>query len=77
MSACSVDVSVTGHRATATLLSILSLAVAGAIWSLAAAMGFAPWLQLDVGLGGVSIDAGLAVQLPSRCSFSASASSSP
>ena len=47
----------------ATLVSILSLAVAGAIWSLAAAVGFAPWLRLDVGLGGVSIDAGLAVQL--------------
>ena len=47
----------------ATLVSILSLAVAGAIWSLAAAIGFAPWLRLDVGLGGASIDAGLAVQL--------------
>ena len=46
-----------------TLVSILSLAVAGAVWSLAAAVGFAPWLRLDVGLGGVSIDAGLAVQL--------------
>ena len=48
----------------ATLASILSLAAAGALWSLAAAVGFAPWLQMDVGLGGaVSVDAGFAVQL--------------
>jgi hypothetical protein len=47
----------------ATLVSILSLAVAGAVWSLAAAVGIAPWLQLDVGLGGVATNAGLAVQL--------------
>ena len=48
----------------ATLVSILSLAAAGALWSLAAAVGFAPWLQLNVGLGGTgSVDAGLAVQL--------------
>ena len=46
-----------------TLVSILSLAVAGAAWSLAAAFGFAPWLRLDVGLNGVSADAGFAVQL--------------
>ena len=46
-----------------TLVSILSLAVAGAVWSIAAAFGFAPWLQLDVALGGISADAGLAVQL--------------
>ena len=32
----------------ATLGSILSLAVAGAIWSLAAAIGFAPWLRLQL-----------------------------
>ena len=45
-------------------MSILSLAAAGALWSLAAAVGFAPWLQMDVGLGGTgSVDAGLAVQL--------------
>jgi hypothetical protein len=48
----------------ATLVSILSLAAAGALWSLAAAVGFAPWLQMHVGLGGaVSVDAGFAVQL--------------
>ena len=47
----------------ATLVSILSLAVAGAVWSLGAAIGFAPWLRLDVGLGDVSTDAGTAVQL--------------
>jgi hypothetical protein len=47
----------------ATLVSILSLAVAGAVWSLAAAVGLAPWLRLDVGLGGVSTDAGFAAQL--------------
>ena len=35
----------------ATLVSMLSLAVAGAVWSLAAAVGFAPWLRLDVQLG--------------------------
>ena len=46
-----------------TLVSILSLAVAGAAWSLAAAVGLAPWLRLDVGLGGASIDAGFAVQV--------------
>ena len=46
-----------------TLVSILSLAVAGAVWSLAAAVGFAPWLRLDVGLNGVSADAGFAVQV--------------
>ena len=47
----------------ATLVSILSLALAGALWSLAAAVGIAPWLRLDVGLGGASADAGFAVQL--------------
>jgi cell division septum initiation protein DivIVA len=47
----------------ATLVSILSLAIAGSIWSLAATVGFAPWLRLDVGLGSVPIDAGVAVQL--------------
>ena len=46
----------------ATLASFLSLALAGAVWSLAAAIGFAPWLRLDVGLGGVSTDAGPVVQ---------------
>lgn len=47
----------------ATLVSILSLAVAGALWSLAAAVGFAPWLQLNVGMGDVSVDAGPVIQL--------------
>ena len=48
----------------ATLVSIVSLAAAGALWSLAAAVGFAPWLRLDVGLGGaLPVDAGFAVQL--------------
>ncbi len=46
-----------------TLVSILALAVAGLAWSLAAAVGFAPWLHLDVGLGGVATDAGQAIQL--------------
>ena len=46
-----------------TLACIVSLAVTGVVWSLAAAVGFAPWLRLDVGLGAVSTDAGLAVQL--------------
>ena len=47
----------------AALALILSLALAGAVWSLAAAAGFAPWLQLPVGLGGAPVDAGPAVQL--------------
>jgi hypothetical protein len=47
----------------ATLASILLLAISGVVWSLAAAVGFAPWLRLDVGLGDVSTDAGVAVQL--------------
>ena len=46
-----------------TLVSLLSLAFAGAAWVLAAAVGLAPWLRLDVGLGGVSTDAGPAIQL--------------
>ena len=54
----------------ATLVSILSLAVAGAIWSLAAAIGFAPWLRLDVGLGGASIDAGNTLLSPGSRSVS-------
>ena len=45
-----------------TLVSLLSLAFAGAVWALAAAVGLAPWLRLDVGLGGVSTDAGPAIQ---------------
>ena len=47
----------------ATLASLASLAVAGALWSLAAALGFAPWLGLNVDLGGISVDAGHVVQL--------------
>jgi hypothetical protein len=47
----------------ATLVSILSLALAGAVWSLAATVGLLPWLRLDVGLGDTSIDAGVAAQL--------------
>jgi hypothetical protein len=47
----------------ATLVSILSLAVAGAVWSLAATVGLVPWLRLDIGLGDTSVDAGVAVQL--------------
>ena len=46
-----------------TLVCIVSLAVAGIVWSLAAVVGLAPWLRLDVGLGGLSADAGPAVQL--------------
>ena len=38
----------------ASLGFIIALAVAGTIWSLAAAVGLAPWLELDVGLGGGS-----------------------
>ena len=45
-----------------TLVSLLSLAFAGAAWALAAVVGLVPWLRLDVGLGGVSTDAGPAIQ---------------
>ena len=46
-----------------TLVCIVSLAVAGIVWSLAAVVGLVPWLRLDVGLGGLSANAGPAVQL--------------
>ena len=45
-----------------TLVSLLSLAFAGAAWVVAAVVGLAPWLRLDVGLGGVTTDAGPAIQ---------------
>ena len=47
-----------------SLALILSLAVAGSLWSISAATGLAPWLQLPVGLGGAApVEAGIAIQL--------------
>ena len=46
-----------------TLAFLLSLAVAGALWSLAAAAGIVPWLGLEARLGGGTVDAGPAAQL--------------
>ena len=47
-----------------TQACLLGLAVAGCLWSAAAAAGLAPWLQLAVGLGGdAPLEAGPAVQL--------------
>ncbi len=46
-----------------TLVSMLSLAMASALWTVAAAAGLVPWLELQVALGGVPVDAGIAVQL--------------
>ena len=60
----------------ATLVSILSLAVAGAIWSLAAAVGFAPGSGSMLAWVASRSTPGLPFSSPSRCSFSASASSS-
>ena len=37
-----------------SLALLLSLAVAGSLWSISAATGLAPWLQLPVGLGGAA-----------------------
>jgi hypothetical protein len=47
-----------------TMAALLLLAAAGTVWCVAAALGFAPWLQLGVGLGGEApVDAGKAVQI--------------
>lgn len=47
-----------------TLALLLSLGAAGGLWSISAAAGLAPWLQLQVGLGGAApVDAGTAIQL--------------
>ena len=47
-----------------TLALLLSLGAAGALWSISAAAGLAPWLQLQVGFGGAApVDAGIAIQL--------------
>ena len=47
-----------------TLVSLISVAVAGSLWCIAAAVGLAPWLQLGVGLGrSAPVDAGMTVQL--------------
>ena len=45
-----------------TLVCFCRLPLPGPPGSLAAAVGLAPWLRLDVGLGGVSTDAGPAIQ---------------
>ena len=47
-----------------TLAALLILTAGGASWSIAAAVGIAPWLHLAVGFGsGPSVDAGVAIQL--------------
>jgi hypothetical protein len=47
-----------------TLGCLLSLSVVAVLWSVAAAAGFAPWLQFAVGLGGTTaVDAGMGIQL--------------
>ena len=47
-----------------TLALLLSLVVVGGFWSVSAAAGLTPWLQLQVGLGGAApVDAGIAIQL--------------
>ena len=51
------------------LLFILSLAAGGVVWAFAASAGLAPWLHLEVGFGGRSIDAGVAVQLAATFLF--------
>ena len=47
-----------------SLALLLALAAAASLWSISAAVGLAPWLQLPVGLGGAApVDAGTASQL--------------
>lgn len=47
-----------------TLALLLSLGAAGLGWTVAAAAGICPWLELQVGLGGTDpVDAGAAIQL--------------
>ena len=47
-----------------TLALLLSLATAGGLWSISAAAGLVPWLQLQVELGGSApVEAGIAIQL--------------
>jgi hypothetical protein len=48
-----------------TLALLVSLAIGGSLWSLSAAIGLTPWLQLQVYLGGRGnpSDAGIAIQV--------------
>ena len=51
-----------------TLALLLSLAAAGTLWSIAATVGLASWLELQVGFG-ATVDAGTAIQLTFTAMF--------
>jgi hypothetical protein len=52
-----------------TLGCLLSLSVAAALWSIAAAAGFAPWLQFGGGMTGIGIQLALTCLLIGLCFF--------
>jgi len=52
-----------------TLALLLSLAAAGTLWSIAATVGLVSWLELQVGVGATTVDAGTAIQLTFTAMF--------